>query len=167
MTGTIQAVVRSTDGGQIWTQVGWPSTVNACGEAEVVASSPHTDFLVSSSSAYTLTRSIDGGATWSDIGLPALPGDDGEAGLGLGLRGVTLLSDGALLATGATGNTRWELLRPGATSWCAVHGLSTSEQRSVMDAPIELIGTQIWWLSEPGALVPPIAHHLAANDLSC
>jgi hypothetical protein len=36
-----------------------------------------------------------------------------------------------------------------------------------MDAPIELIGTQIWKLSEPGALVPPIAHHLAANDLSC
>jgi hypothetical protein len=167
MTGTSQAVLRSTDGGQSWTQVGWPSTVNACGEAEVVATSPHTEFLVSSVSPYTLTRSIDGGITWSDIGLPALPGEDVEAGLGLGLGGITVLSDGTLLATGAPGNnTRWELLRPGATSWCAVQGILSSEQRSTMDAPIDLIGTQIWWLSESDQS-PPIAHHLAAAGLSC
>jgi photosystem II stability/assembly factor-like uncharacterized protein len=168
MTGTLQAVLRSSDGGRSWTQVGWPSTVNACSEAEVVATSPRADILVSSASPYVLTRSTDGGATWSDIGLPALPGEDVDAGLGLGFGGVTVLSDGALLAAGGPGDSsRWELLRPGATSWCAVRGISTAEQHSVAVAPIELIGTQIWWLSEPDPLAGPIAHHLTAANLSC
>jgi hypothetical protein len=56
-------------------------------------------------------------ATWADSELPALPGEEAEAGLGLGSGGITVLSDGTLLATGGNSNA-WELLRPGATSLC-------------------------------------------------
>jgi len=167
MSGTSQAVLRSTNSGQRWTQIGWPATVNACAPAELVATSPHTELLVASASPYTLTRSIDNGTTWSDIGLPALPGEDVAAGLGLGPGGIILLPDGALLATGEQGrSTKWELLPPGATSWCSVRGVSSAEQRSALYSQVELIGTQIWWLSAPDQSAP-VAHHLPAADPSC
>jgi len=167
MNGTSQALLRSTNSGQSWTQIGWPATVNACAPAELVATSPHTELLVASASPYTLTRSIDSGTTWSDIGLPALPGEDVEAGLGLGSGGIILLSDGALLSTGEQGSsTKWELLRPGATSWCTVRGVSSAERISALYAQVELIGAQIWWLSVPDQSAP-VAHHLAVADLSC
>jgi photosystem II stability/assembly factor-like uncharacterized protein len=167
MSGTNQAVVRSTNRGHSWTQIGWPATVNACAPAELVATSPHIDILVASASPYTLTRSIDSGTAWSDIGLPALPGEDVGAGPGFGPGGIILLPDGALLSTGEQGSgTKWELLRPGATAWCSVRGVSSAEQRSALSSQIELIGAQIWWLSVPDQSAP-VAHHLAAADPSC
>jgi photosystem II stability/assembly factor-like uncharacterized protein len=167
MNGTSQSVLRSTNRGQSWTQIGWPATVNSCAPAELVATSPHTEFLVASASPYTLTRSIDSGTTWSDIGLPALPGEDVGAGLGLGPGGIILLPGGALLSTGEQGSSaKWELLRPGATLWCSVRGVSSAEQNSALYAQVELIGAQIWWLSVPGESAP-VAHHLAGADLSC
>jgi photosystem II stability/assembly factor-like uncharacterized protein len=167
MNGTSQAVLRSTNSGQRWTQIGWPATVNACAPAELVATSPHTEILVASASPYTLTRSIDSGTTWSDIGLPALSGENVGAGLGLGPGGIVLLPDGALLSTSEQGsNTKWELLRPGATSWCSVRGASSAEQNSGLYAQVELIGAQIWWLSGTDQSTP-VAHHLAVADLSC
>jgi photosystem II stability/assembly factor-like uncharacterized protein len=167
MNGTSQAVLRSTNGGQNWTQIGWPATVNACASAELVSTSPHTELLIASASPYTLTRSVDGGATWSDIGLPALPGEDVGVGPGLGPGGIVLLPDGALLATGEQGGgTKWELLRSGATSWCSVRGVSSADRHSALYTQVELIGAQIWWLSVPDQSVP-VAHHLVAADLSC
>jgi len=167
MNGTSQAVLGSTNSGQSWTQIGWPATVNACAPAELVATSPHAEFLVASASPYALTRSIDSGTTWSDIGLPALPGEDVGVGPGLGPGGIILLPAGALLSTGEQGSsTKWELLRPGATSWCSVRGVSSAERHSTLDAQVELIGAQIWWLSAGDQSVP-VAHHLAAADLSC
>jgi hypothetical protein len=35
-----------------------------------------------------------------------------------------------------------------------------------LNTQVELIGAQIWWLSVPEQQAP-VAHHLAAADLSC
>jgi hypothetical protein len=167
MNGTAQGVLRSGDGGHNWAQPPWPTAVQACAPAELVATSNSTELLIDSESPYTLRRSTDGGATWADIGLPPLPGEQPGAGLGPGPAGITVLADGSLLATGARANTRsWELLRPGATSWCPVRGLAAGVQRSAAFAQVILIGDQLWWLSGTDGPAPT-AHHLSAVGLSC
>jgi hypothetical protein len=163
-----QALLRSTDGGRNWMQIDWPTASFAgCAPMALVATSPSDELLVDGSSPYALTRSTDGGKTWVDVGIPLLRGQQLGVSPSAGTGGITMLPNGALLASGlrSSGAYTWELLEPGATSWCAVSQVAASTQQSAESATVVLIGTQLWWLSSaPGS---GAAQHQEVSDLSC
>jgi len=149
-----QPLLRSTDRGERWTQPPLPDAVQACGDAQLLATSSHSLLLVDSASQYELVGSSDGGASWRVLGVPPIPGVErasfpaatgGEGGLEAGSGGLTLLGGGALLETGATRS--WHLLRAGARAWCTVSSLPSRLMRAFQLSPITVIGDRLWWLS--------------------
>ena len=159
MNGAFQPVARSSDAGRSWSQLGFPYEVQACGEAEVVATSARSALLVDSTSPFPVLRSGDDGITWHDVGLPRRPGHGG----------ITVLPDGSLLMAGGLGYSgAWELLRRGARSWCRLRAPDRAQQRANQLTPLTVIGDQLWWLTgTPQTSTPPAAHQFALSALAC
>jgi hypothetical protein len=117
-------------------------------------------------SEFTLQRSTDSGLTWSDIAVPLLPDQQPGFGVGIGTDGITLMPDGALVATGQQdSNNDWLLLRPGTDAWCRVTTPGTGAQ-GIADSTVTVIGGQLWWLTydQNGAAT---AHHTDIAALNC
>jgi hypothetical protein len=165
MNETTQPVLRSTDAGVRWSKATLPDQVEACAEAELVATSDHSDLLIDSMSQFPLQATNNGGATWHDIGLPPAPGEHSD-GLGEGPGGITPLPDGDLLLSGDQGyRGGWELLRHGGRAWCTVHAPTAHLQALPQFSAPSVIGNQLWWLT--GAYGAPTADHVALSALSC
>lgn len=159
MNGTMQTLVRSTDGGNRWSPLDFPYAVQACGAAEIVATSPTAALLVDSTSTYPVLRTTDGGASWQDISIPR-PGARGN---------ITVLPDGSmLLADGLGYSGRWKLLRRGAHRWCTLRSPARALQRAEI-TPVTAISADLWWLTGPldNPDGSPKASHLAISALSC
>jgi hypothetical protein len=166
MNPVTQPLLRSTDGGLRWSQPALPDQVQACAEAELVATSARTELLIDSMSRFPLQATTDGGATWRDIGLPPAPGQQ-SYGLGEGAGGITALPGGDLLLSGGQGyRGGWELLRHGSHSWCAVRTPSAQIQDLPQLSWLSVIGNELWWLTGTYG-EPPTAHNVALSTVSC
>lgn len=185
MNGTSQELLVSSDGGRHVEVAGqsWPGELDACGPAEVAATSASGALVVDSSSPFLVLSTTDGGRSFADVGLPALrlPGASSALGLGgtfpFGSGGLVLLPDGSLLATTGsappaagqpgTSTLPWHLLRAGATSWCRVgplpvrSGPASSSPRpagaggSGPISPVAALAGRLWWSPlEPGSASP-------------
>jgi hypothetical protein len=166
MNQVTQPLLRSTDGGVRWSEPALPDQVQACAEAELVATSARTELLIDSMSRFPLQATTDGGATWRDIGLPPAPGER-SYGLGEGPGGITALPGGDLLLSGGQGyRGGWELLRHGSHAWCAVRTPSAQIQNLPQLSSLSVIGNELWWLTGTyGA--PPTADNVALATVSC
>ncbi len=110
MNGTMQTLQRSTSRGWGWSSLDFPYAVQACGESELVATSPRSELLVDSMGTYPVLQTTDAGATWHDLAIPRPARGN-----------ITALPDGSLLvAHGIQYQGRWKLLRRGARRWCTV-----------------------------------------------
>jgi hypothetical protein len=158
-----QSVLRSTDGGRTWSEPATPGWIGACAPAQLAATAGGAELLVDNMSEFTLQRSTDSGATWADIAVPLLPNQQPGFAVGIGEDGITLLPDGALLATGRQDS--WLLLRPGTDTWCRVSTSGTGVQ-GIANSTITLIPNQLWWLTydQNGAAT---AHHIEVAALTC
>lgn len=169
MNGTQQSVIFSSDSGLHWQEAKWPSTVDTCAPAQLLATSAKTELLLDSVSAYTLRLSSDGGKEWRYVSLPPLPGQRPGAGLGPGAGGIIALPSGSLLAIQTAGQKQaWELLARGATSWCQIGGVTkgTAATAGMPLAAVTVIGDQLWWLPG-GGNPPPPAQHVPLKTLTC
>ncbi len=161
MNGTQQVLLRSRDAGRTWTPLDFPDPVQACGEAELVATSATSELLVDSTSTYPVLRTSDGGATWHDV-APPRRGGQGD---------LTVLPDGSLVMAGGLGYSGpWKLLRRGRRAWCALAVPSGALRRHAyqLGAPA-VIGGALWWLtgSLTSATAAPTLHELSLSALSC
>jgi len=154
-----QALLRSADDGNTWTEPGWPSQVDACDTTELAATSADAALLLDPASPYALLRSTDGGETWTDIALPLLADQQPGQGFAVTPAGATLLPDGSLLEVGT--ESSWELLAPGAHAWCPPRATPPSAQ---VLSPLVVIGSQLWWI---GSGSPPTAHHTDVATIAC
>ena len=165
--GSSQPLIYSTDNGKTWLESSWPRTLRTCSETQLATLSNGRDLLVEAESQYLLRISSNSGRTWTDIGIPQLPGTQPGVPYGVGGPNVTLLPNGALLATGQSANNYgWELLKPRATKWCRVVGLPSGTQRSTSFSSINVIGAGLWWFpasNNPASSV----RHLKISDLHC
>jgi hypothetical protein len=173
MVQDVQPLLRSADGGRTWRQPPLPDAVQACGDAQLLATSGRSLLLVNPASQYELVGSGDGGTGWRVLGVPPIPGVPrlgfpAETGAGDGLGpasgGLTVLGGGALLETGAT--RAWHLLRAGAAQWCAVRSLPSRLMRAFQLSPITVIGDRLWWLSGNDDNSAEI-HDVPAASVSC
>jgi hypothetical protein len=160
MNGSIQWVLRSTNGGRQWSALDFPYAVQSCGEAELIATSPTSELLVDSSSTYPVLGTSDAGATWHDIAIPRPParGD------------VAVLPDGSLLVTHGVGYSGpWKLLRHGARAWCTVRTPAAAVQRRFQLTPVTVISDILWWLTGPAANpdTAPAANQVPLSALRC
>jgi hypothetical protein len=161
-----QTVVSSADAGQTWSEPLSPAWIGACAPAQLAAMGDGGELLVDNMSEFTLRRSTDGGATWADIAVPLLPEQQPGGAVGIGTDGITLLSDGALLATGQEdSNNDWLLLRPGADAWCQITTPGTGTEGTATSTVV-VLGTAVWWLTydQNGAAT---AHDTDIVALSC
>lgn len=168
MIPSAQALLRSADGGRHWLAVGFPASAQACEPSELVATSARAALLIDPLSPYVVMRTVDGGRAWFDVGVPRLHGGAGQLTLSYGQGGLVLLPDGALLEAG--GSYPWELLRPGARSWCRVTVPAPSAQRTGELGPEPVvIGSELWWLDvgTAGAAPAPTIHSIALGELAC
>jgi hypothetical protein len=172
-----QPLLRSTDGGIHWSQPFLPDQVQACAEAELVATSRQEALLIDSMSQFPLQRTTDGGATWHVVDLPPAPGEQSYflgsvAGvksyvLGEGPGGITALPDGDLLLSGGQGyRGGWELLRHGADSWCTVRTPSARTQSLPQLSSLTVIGDTLWWLTGINDAAP-VARHVELSAITC
>lgn len=138
MNGSMQTLLGSRDDGAGWTAYDFPYPVQACGEAELVATSPSTELLVDSTSTYPVLRTSDGGATWHDVALPRR-GGDGD---------LTVLPDGSLvMADGLGYSGPWKLLARGRRAWCELPAPTRTERGRFQVAAPTVIGDRLWWLT--------------------
>lgn len=160
MNGTTQALLRSTDGGARWSALDFPYAVQACWQAQLIATSPASELLVDATSDYPVLRTIDGGATWHDIAIPKPPVGSN----------ITALPGGALLVTpGLDYRGHWKLLRRGAHRWCPVQTPSSAAQRRFQLAGPTVIAQTLWWLTGPvdNPDAAPAINQLPLSALSC
>jgi photosystem II stability/assembly factor-like uncharacterized protein len=159
--GYPQAIEISTDDGQTWTTPVWPTQVTLnSGPSQLASLSGSAVALLSPGDDYPFRVSTDGGETWKVIGLPTLSGSDGNTPLYPGLQ---MLPNGALLAQSQSG-TSWQMLVPGASSWCTVAGAVLPSTPDLLTA----IGDQLWWLASgatPGAAGE--VKRVAVGDVRC
>jgi photosystem II stability/assembly factor-like uncharacterized protein len=159
--GYPQTIEISTDGGESWRTPAWPTQVTLnFGPSQLASFSGSTVALLSAGDDYPFRVSRDSGQTWEVIGLPALSGSPGNVPLYPALQ---MLPNGALLAQSQSGIS-WQMLVPGASSWCTV---STASLPSAPDL-LTAIGNQLWWMESadtPNAA--PVVQHVAVEDLKC
>jgi hypothetical protein len=161
-----QTVIRSADRGHTWSEPPTPGWIGACAPAQLAATTSGAELLVDNTSEFTLRQSTDGAATWTDIDVPLLPDQQPGAAIGIGTDGITLIPNGALLATGQQdSNNDWLLLRPGTNAWCRITTPGTGTQGTA-SSTIVVLGTAVWWLTydQNGAAT---AHHTDIAALSC
>lgn len=167
-----QPIERSTDNGKTWTPPSWPSTVfTRYGSSQLVALGPTTVMLVGTGLAnppYPLLLSTDSGATWRVVNLPTLPNAGSDP---LQFPGLTMLPNGNLIAWksgGQSNSGHWDLLQPGATSWCSATG-ATLPTGSAAAAPFQIIGDHLWWLegANPPGTGQPTIKSAAVSALHC
>jgi hypothetical protein len=155
MNGSYQPVLRSTDGGRRWSELGFPGWVQSCAQATLVALSARSALLIDSTSSFPVLRTTDGGATWHDVAL-APRGAPGN---------VTVLPDGSLLMSHTQSYIgRWKLLRRGSGTWCDLRAPSRAVQRRLEASAPTVIDGALWWLTDPGA---PVINRLALSALRC
>jgi hypothetical protein len=162
----MQTVVGSADRGHTWSEPPTPGWIGACAPAQLAGMGDGGELLVDNTSEFTLRRSTDSGATWADIALPLLPDQQPGDAIGIGTDGITLMPNGALLATGQQdSNNDWLLLRPGTQAWCRVTTPGSGTQGTA-DSTLAVLGTAVWWLTydQNGAAT---AHHIDVAALSC
>lgn len=141
MNGTMQTLLRSTSGGRRWSSLEFPYAVQACGESELVVTSPRSELLVDSMGTYPVLRTNDAGATWQDLAIPRPARGN-----------ITVLPDGSLLvAHGIQYQGRWKLLRRAARRWCTVRTPGPALQRRYEITPVTVIADKLWWLTGPPA----------------
>ena len=159
MNGTMQTLLRSTSGGRGWSSLDFPYAVQACGESELVATSPRSEVLVDSVGTYPVLQTTDAGATWHDLAIPRPARGN-----------ITVLPDGSLLvAQGIQYQGRWTLLRRDARRWCAVRTPGPALQRRDQITPVTVIADTLWWLTGPAAdpEAAPTLNQLPLSALSC
>ncbi len=138
MNGSMQTLLRPRDGGTGWATYDFPYPVQACGEAELVATSPSSELLLDSTSTYPVLRTSDGGVTWHDVALPRR-GGDGD---------LTVLPDGSLvMADGLGYSGPWKLLARGRRAWCELPAPTRTERGRFQVAAPTVIGDRLWWLT--------------------
>lgn len=169
LLGSSQSILRSADGGTDFSVAPTFDQVDACGEAELAGTSARDELLIDTASEYPVQQSTDGGATWSDVGLPNAPGENPSRGLGEGVGGLTLLSNGSLLLSGGAGyRGGWELLAHGARNWCAVRSPSPSIQGLHQLSRLTVIGDELWWLTgTPDSTAAPAIERVAVGSVAC
>ncbi len=142
-----QTVIRSADRGHTWSEPPTPGWIGACAPAQLAATAGGAELLVDNMSEFTLRRSTDSGATWADIAVPLLPDQQPGFAIGIGTDGITLMPNGALLATGQQdSNNNWLLLRPGTQAWCRVTTPDTGTEGTA-NSTVAVLGTAVWWLT--------------------
>jgi hypothetical protein len=162
----MQTVVRSADGGYTWSEPPTPGWIGACAPAQLAGAGDGGELLVDNTSEFTVRWSTDAGSTWTDIAIPLLPDQQPGVAVGIGTDGITVLTDGALLATGQQeSNNDWLLLTPGTDAWCRVSTPGTGTGGTA-SSTVGTIGNQLWWLTytDAGAAT---AHHIDIAQLSC
>jgi hypothetical protein len=143
MNGSAQTLEYSTDAGLTWMAPNWPTTVNSCGEPQLVALANGSMVLIDPASGYLVRRSDDGGRNWMALGIPLLPGSSPDQVDAPANGGTTMLPNGALLTTPTGGS--WYLLKTGSRAWCQVNGTGSNGRVTVDSLPVS-IADRIWWL---------------------
>jgi hypothetical protein len=140
--------------------------VSTCQRAAIVALSPSEVVLLGTDQGtpdyaglYPLEMTKDGGRTWQLVSLPALPGQPpGESPSSL-----VALPGGAVLAVSGW---PWELLPPGATSWCAVTPVPARASGPYASPfSFTVAGGSLWWLASVG--LTPALDHVGLTSLVC
>lgn len=172
MNGTIQLLLTSSSAGRTWQVPDWPSDVEACNAAQIIRLSTRDALLLDSGSDYPLLQTTDAGRSWFDVALPPLGSASTGALESSGPDHLLGLPDGGVLATGEgeTGQS-WELLSPGAKSWCTVTSVPARLRADSGFATFELLGDQIYWTAQvglgSGSSSGMTAFHIPASSLSC
>jgi len=172
MNGTAQLVLRSASKGRSWQTPSWPVAVAACAPAQLVALSTSNDLLVDSSSDYPLRETTNAGKSWFDVALPLLPGETPGMAPDYGPTGLIALPDGGVLAIGQGPNAeQWDLLTPGARSWCTVSSVPARLRADSAYATFEVVGENLDWTAPVGlgsaANAGASLFDVPASSLSC
>lgn len=174
MHGYAQPILASADGGRTWAALPAPAgsppsaLANGCGQNQLVALSARRAALVASGAPLArdaLRVTDNGGRTWRTVTLPALPGHGATQGL-------QMLPDGALLAPvfGEVGAGRYairfDLLQPGAGSWCPVPGIALPGS-GTNPAGVQAVGGRLWWIGSASRHQAAAAHSVPLGDVRC
>jgi hypothetical protein len=165
-----QAVIASLDQGRHWAEPSWPASLVTCWLTTLVATSSTQDLLVTANAVlasegpFDALLSDNGGQSWEVVYLPPLPSSSaGQLPQGPG--DVVVLPDGGLLAVDSR---PWQLLAPGAGSWCAVPTPRSGNGQSEMPMSFTVIGKRLWWLSGPSSGAAAVTvHDVVAASLVC
>jgi hypothetical protein len=167
MTQSFAQAVVSLDGGHAWAlpprELG---AVETCFSASLVALSPSealvvgVDGAVNASGLYPLVMTEDYGQSWQLLSLPLLPGKVASD------QSLLMLQDGAIVDVSAQ---PWDLLRPGASAWCAAGAMPAQPAGTfAISTSFTVIGPSLWWLaSRPSSAAPVLADHVADSSLTC
>lgn len=151
-TGTLQPLLRSTNGGQTFNALRWPSGYLfpqglPSGLASIVWLGGKGIAFVSPLSQYPLRISRNGGRSWQAIALPALPGVTAVQYGNSPYADLIMLPDGSLLAapggqyTPGSQGYRWYTLAPGAKEWRR----DTAISAPTTDPALLVVGGQVVW----------------------
>lgn len=163
MNGSIQSIFSSVDGGRFWLNPSWPSNVNACAAASLVATGASSELLVDASAPYPLLRSTDGGHAWSDVALPRTPFTPGGSGAG-----VTMLPGGSLLTIQPGVSSDWMLLPAGHSRWCPVTSVPATVRETAGGSHFALFDTALWWVSGgTGGALPTTLGRVPVSTIRC
>lgn len=169
MNARIQPIMASLDGGATWTPAPlFGSTpvngVDACVRNELAPLSDTGTLLLAEDAQDAIApgalntpvlQTRDGGQTWTAVALPPLPGGSPQA-----LRGLLMLPWGALIVRPQQAPA-WQLLAPGASSWCAIPAAALGASYTTADT-VQVIGDRVWWLEDAGTSVPPAGAQVRA-----
>ncbi len=166
MQATQQPIERSADGGQTWLPLDWPSPYIAkfAPPSDLVTLSASSVALLSPGQDYGQDRypfllSGDAGKTWQPIALPTLRNGVSS---GWAFESLRLLPDGSLLGL-STADGAWDLLPPGASSWCTV---MTPAPAGHLPESLTVAGGQLWWIEQSGTAAPTV-RHVGLSALRC
>lgn len=165
--GVSQSVLYGLDNGKTWHKASWPSSIQTCAPAQIVAISPQKVLLLTTSSQYPLRLSSDGGKEWADVAIPNL-GSNAHSLRGPGSTGFQFLPSGAILFTSQSSNGgNWMLLKSGASNWCTVSTVSAQ----LVIAPIAVSNGVARWVSakvsNSGHLSHKYLNSLPLSKLRC
>ena len=137
MNGSMQTLLGSRDDGAGWTTYDFPYPVQACGEAELVPTSPSTELLVDSTSTYPVLRAST-----------AAPGGTTSRCRGAG-ETATSPCAGRIVGDGRRPGLQRavEAPGPGPAGRCQLPAPTRIERGRFQVAAPTVIGDRLWWLT--------------------